>query len=233
MNINCEVPGLNGLSESDKIQKIEKYLWELNDQLKVILSNLELDNFTVDTQDELKVSTSAKKKSEAEFKETVSSLKQKIINTSESITSDIERIRETMQGSFKAVSEQFGQYDAEFFRATTKDALSTLDEFKQIENINGYYIASQGYVKTGNIGEENGKAVYGIEIGDVQSIDGIKLQFSNHAIKSIQNGKTTWYIDNGEVRIDRLIVNDYIYLGGYRTEVTDGVEYKWEGDDEE
>ena len=186
MNINCEVPMLNGLDERTKISKIEKYLYELDQQLKVVLANIDIDNFTVETRDELQLSAASKKKAETEFKQTVDSLKQKIINTAESITSDIERIRETMQGSFKAVSEQFGQYDAEFFRATTKDALSTLDEFKQIENINGYYIASQGYVKTGNIGEENGKAVYGIEIGDVQSIDGIKLQFSNHAIKAFR-----------------------------------------------
>jgi hypothetical protein len=142
MNINCEVPMLNGLDERTKISKIEKYLYELDQQLKVVLANIDIDNFTVETRDELQLSAASKKKAETEFKQTVDSLKQKIINTAESISSDIETLHETMEGHYRATSEQFGTYNADFFRETTKNALATIDEFKQIENINGYYLAS-------------------------------------------------------------------------------------------
>lgn len=230
MNINCEVPMLNGLDERTKITKIEKYLYELDQQLKVVLANIDTDNFTVETRDELQLGTAAKKKAETEFKQTVDSLKQKIINTSESISSDIETLRETMEGHYRATSAQFGTYNADFFRETTKNALATIEEFKQIENINGYYLASQGYIKTGNIGtNEDGTVMYGVEIGDVQDESGTKLKISNNAIHSIEKGDTVWYIENGEVYAHRLIVKDYIYLGGYRVEVTEGVEFKWEG----
>ena len=232
MNINCEVPMLNGLDERTKITKIEKYLYELDQQLKVVLANIDIDNFTVETRDELQLSAASKKKAETEFKQTVDSIKQKIINTAESISSDIETLRETMEGHYRATSEQFGTYNADFFRETTKNALATIDEFKQIENINGYYLASQGYIKTGNIGtDKEGKAIYGIEIGDVQDASGTKLRFSNNAIVSIENSETIWYIEDGEVKAKRLIVEEYIYLGGYRVETTDGVEYKWDGDE--
>ncbi len=232
MNINCEVPMLNGLDERTKITKIEKYLYELDQQLKVVLANIDIDNFTVETRDELQLSAASKKKAETEFKQTVDSLKQKIINTADSINSDLFTIRDKMEGYYTAVSEQFGTYNAEFFRETTKNALATIEEFQQIENINGYYISSQGYIKTGNIGTgEDGKAIYGIEIGDVQDASGTKLRFSNNAIVSIENSETIWYIEDGEVKAKRLIVEEYIYLGGYRVETTDGVEYKWDGDE--
>lgn len=234
MNINCEIPLLQGLDEKTKLKKIECYLYALDQQLKIVLSNIDLDNFTVETKDELQVSAASKKKAETEFKQTVESLKQKIINTAESIESDLVTIRENMEGHYKAISDQFGTYNADFFRETTKNALATIEEFKQVENINGYYLASQGYIKTGNIGtDEEEKAIYGIEIGDVQDESGTKLRFCNNAIHSIENGDTVWYIDEGEVYAHRLIVKDYIYLGGYRVEVTDGIEFKWEGGDEE
>ena len=234
MNINCEIPMLNGLDDKSKIKKIESYLYELDQQLKLVLANIDIENFTVETREELQITSESKKKSDAELKTTLDSIKQKIINTAESIQSDLYTLRETMEGHYTAVSEQFGIYDAEFFRETTKNALATIEEFKQIENINGYYLTSQGYIKTGNIGTgEDDKAIYGIEIGDVQDASGTKLRFSNNAIVSIENSETIWYIEDGEVKAKRLIVEEYIYLGGYRVETADGVEYKWDGDEKQ
>ncbi|MDO4494941.1 MAG: hypothetical protein Q4B62_04045 [Clostridiaceae bacterium] len=230
MVINCNVPSLNGLDDSTKIKKMEKYLWELNDQLRFILSNLEIDNFTIEAQDELQISAQAKEKTEHEMKQTLDSMKQKIINTAESISSDIQMLRETMEGHYAAVSNQFGTYTADYFRETTKSALATLDEFKQIENINGYYLESKGYIKTGNIGtRDDGSIIFGIEIGDVQDPSGTKLRLSNNTIRIIESGTEVAHIEGGEMKISRVIVDDYIYLGGYRVTVTDGIEFKWEG----
>lgn len=230
MVINCNVPSLNGLDDSTKIKKMEKYLWELNDQLRFILSNLEIDNFTIEAQDELQISAQAKEKTEHEMKQTLDSMKQKIINTAESISSDIQTLRETMEGHYAAVSNQFGTYTADYFRETTKSALATLDEFKQIEDINGYYLESKGYVKTGEIGRNgDGSIMFGIEIGDVDNDKGTKLRLSKKKITILENGIALADIEGGEMKISRVIVNDYIYLGGYRVAVTDGVEFKWEG----
>ncbi len=230
MVINCNVPVLNGLDDKTKLVKMEKYLWELNDQLRFILSNLEVDNFSVETQTTLGISKQEKSKAEQQVQQTIESLKQKIINTSQSIESDINTIKETMTGYYQAISAQFGTYTAEFFRDTTKNALATIEEFKQIENINGYYVASQGYIKTGNIGTNaDGTAIYGIEIGDIQNASGTKLQLCNNRIICYENGAEIWHIANKEIEIARAIISEYIYFGGYRVEVTNGIEFKWEG----
>lgn len=230
MVINCNVPVLNGLDDSTKLVKMEKYLWELNDQLRFILSNLEVDNFSVETQTALGISEKEKSEAEQQVQQTIESLKQKIINTSQSIESDINTIKETMTGYYQAISAQFGTYTAEFFRDTTKNALATIEEFKQIETINGYYVESQGYVKTGNIGTNtDGTAIYGIEIGDIQNANGTKLQLCNNRITCFENGTEIWHIANREIEIARAIIGEYIYFGGYRVEVTNGIEFKWEG----
>ena len=230
MVINCNVPSFNGLDDSQKLVKMEKYLWELNDQLRFILSNLEVDNFTPETQKELQLTAQNKEKLQSEIKESIDTVKQKIINTAQSITSDIETIKDTMQGQYSAISAQFGTYTADFFRETTKNALSTIEEFKQIENINGYYITSQGYIKTGNIGTaEDGTVIYGIEIGDVQSDNGTKLRMSNNQVVCSEQGAEIWSIRNRAISIPRAIISEYIYFGGYRIEVTNGIEFKWDG----
>ena len=215
MVINCNVPVLNGLDDSTKLVKMEKYLWELNDQLRFILSNLEVDNFSVETQTALGVSSEEKSKAENHVQQTIESLKQKIVNTANSIESDIQTIRDTMEGQFKAISDQFGTYTADFFR--------------EIETINGYYVESQGYVKTGNIGYDGDKVLYGIEIGDVQNMNGTKLQLCNNKISCFENGVKIWGIANREIEIARAKIGEYIYFGGYRVEVTKGIEFKWEG----
>jgi hypothetical protein len=230
MVINCNVPSLNGLDDSQKLAKMEKYLWELNDQLRFILSNLEVDNFTPETREQLQLTASGKKELENTVQQSINTVKQKIINTSQSIVSDIESIRETMKGQYEAISAQFGTYTADFFRETTKNALSTIEEFRQIENINGYYVNSQGYIKTGNIGTaEDGTVIYGIEIGDVQSDNGTKLRMSNNQVVCTEQGTEIWSIKNRAISIPRAIISEYIYFGGYRIEVTNGIEFKWEG----
>lgn len=230
MVINCNVPSLNGLDDSQKLAKMEKYLWELNDQLRFILSNLEVDNFTPETREQLQLTASGKKELENTVQQSINTVKQKIINTSQSIVSDIESIRETMKGQYEAISAQFGTYTADFFRETTKNALSTIEEFKQIENINGYYVNSQGYIKTGNIGEEDdGTAMYGVEIGDVINADGTKLRLSKNKITCTEQGTEIWSIKNKEIEIPRARISEHIYFGGYRIEVTNGIEFKWEG----
>lgn len=230
MVINCNVPALNGLDDSQKLIKMEKYLWELNDQLRFILSNLEVDNFTPETREQLKLTSQGRQELENSVQQSINTVKQKIINTAQSITADIESVRETMTGQYEAISAQFGTYTADFFRETTKDALSTIEEFKQIENINGYYVNSQGYIKTGNIGEnEDGTAIYGVEIGDVISEDGTKLRLSNNKIVCTERGTEIWSIKNKAIEIPRAIISEYIYFGGYRIEVTNGIEFKWEG----
>ena len=240
MVINCNVPNLNGLDEETKLKRIEKYLWELDDQLRFILSNLEIDNFTLETQEALQVGENAKKKTEEHMQQVVESMKQKIVNTATSIRSDLETIRETMEGHYEAISAQFGTYTADYFRETTRNALNDIDVFKQIEKINSNYVTSQGYVKTGKLGDEtyvdeNGetrsRVVYGIEIGDVQDESGTKLRSSNRRISFIEDGIETGYVEGRQIKINRLIVGEYIYLGGYRVEVTNGVEWKWEGYD--
>lgn len=229
MVINCNVPVLNGLDDSTKLIKMEKYLWELNDQLRFILSNLEIDNFSVETQNSLGISETEKSKAETQVLETIDSLRQKIVNTANHIESDIQTIRDTMEGQYKAISDQFGTYTADYFRETTKNALYSIDEFKQIETINGYYVESQGYVKTGNIGSDGENVLYGIEIGDVQNMNGTKLQLCNNKISCFENGVKIWGIANREIEIARAKIGEYIYFGGYRVEVTNGIEFKWEG----
>ena len=77
MVINCNVPSFQNLSTDQKLKKMERYLYDLNDQLRVILNNLELDNFTLETREAVGLSQQTKEAIQTDF----NALKQAIIKT--------------------------------------------------------------------------------------------------------------------------------------------------------
>lgn len=232
MVLNCDVPALSGIDEKTKLVRIEKYLYELDEQLKVVLQNLDVDNFTVQTQTEFQLTKEAKQKAEADVSNKIENLKQKIIKTAKIIDMDIQEVRNEMTGYINAISDQFGTYTADYFRETVESALGTTETFKKVEEINGKILVSDGYIKTGEIGtDDEGKTLYGIEIGDVVGDSGFKLRCINNQISFWERGVTVAYITGHELVIGRAKFLDYVYFGGFLLDVVDGMAFNWEGDE--
>nr|DAE22263.1 MAG TPA: hypothetical protein [Podoviridae sp. ctKS020] len=231
MVINCNVPNFAGADESTRLKKIEKYLYDLDDQLRFILSNLEVDNFTVETRSELQVGAAAKEKAQTDLKKRIDALKQKIILTAEELNTDLAETRESLTGSIQAISNQFGTYSAEYMKERVENVLGEITLFQKVEDISGYVVTSQGYIKTGELDtDESGKSIYGVEIGEVEGDSGLKLRLVKDRISFVENGYEIAYISGKELYIRQAKIVDYIYFGGYRIEVTDGIAFNWEGD---
>ena len=236
MVINCNVPSFQNLSTDQKLKKMERYLYDLNDQLRVILNNLELDNFTLETREAVGLSQQTKEAIQTDF----NALKQAIIKTAREISSNIETITEDMEGHFSAISDQFGQYEGDYFKEKVENALGETTFYQQVETINGIVNATSGYIRTGNItGELNttdGNTHYGIVIcsaldasGNAASGDSLKVAIESGKMSFYEHGYEVAYMSGTELVINRAKIAEYIYLGGYRIGVLNGIEFKWEG----
>jgi hypothetical protein len=149
MVINCSVPALEGLSDKAKLENIEKYLYDLSDQLRFILGNLDIDNFSAETRNALSLDAAGKRKAEKEFNNYLEQLREQIKNTATEIEREIESVRSEMNGRATYVSEQFGKVEETYLKRTDEDALGEMTIFKTVSNINGYVLTSMNYIKTG------------------------------------------------------------------------------------
>jgi hypothetical protein len=234
MVINVSVPSMNGLDESTKIKHIEKYLYELNDQLRYILSNLEIDNFSVETADALNISTQAKRRAEKDFKKEIDSVRQKIKKTAEEVEAQIETVRTEMQGQATYVSSQFGTIEETYIKQNDENALGETTLYKTVANINGYVTSSMNYIRTGLLDEDPLNGEYGVEIGDIAGHSGgLKLRLVKNRVGFYENGAEVAYINNKELCITQARIKLYIFFGGYKANVTNGIAFDWDGDDDE
>lgn len=234
MVINCNVPALEGLNDKAKLESIEKYLYDLNDQLRFILGNLEIDNFSAETRNALSLNAAGKRKAEKEFNNYLEQLRNQIITTATEIEREIESVRSEMNGQASYVSEQFGKVEETYLKRTDEDALGEMTIFKTVSNINGYVLTSMNYIKTGLLDTDPLTGEYGVEIGDiVGSGMGLKLRLVKDEVSFYENNVKIAYITGKELCITQARIKLYIYFGGFKINVTDGIAFDWEGDEDD
>lgn len=232
MVINVNVPSLNGMDDGTKIKHIERYLYELNDQLRYVLSNLEIDNFSVETADALAVTKETKNKAKEDLKKEIETVRQKIKKTAEEIDVQIDTIRSEMADSASYINSIYGNLEENYLKITDENALGKTELYQTVSNLNGMVTTSQNYIKTGLLDGDALDGVYGVEIGDYGSgSDALRLRLVKNEISFMEGDVTVAYINGTEICITRARIKEYIYLGGYIIEVYDGISFDWEGDD--
>lgn len=234
MVINISVPSMNGMDDKAKIKHIEKYLYDLNDQLRFILGNLEIDNFSVETKDALNVSAEAKKKAKKDFANELEKIRHQIKQTATEIDAQIDVIRTEMKDNASYTSEMFGKVEETYLKINDESALGETTLYKTVSNINGYVTSSMNYIKTGLLDADPLTGSYGVEIGDVNDNgEGLKLRLIKNRVGFYENGIEVAYVNNKELCIAQARIKLYIFFGGYKINVTNGIAFDWEGDEED
>ena len=218
------------MTTEQKLKRMEKYLYELNDQLHVVLNNLELDNFTVEAQDSINISAEVKETVTKDLTDDIESLKQAIIKTAEEINLDLETRTSELTGSLEVLSNQYGTYNEEYFRQTVENALSTTELFVKTTDYNDQVQSTAAYIVTGEISEQTGQNGdhYGIVIGEVGG-NGLKVAIESGKMSFYEGTKEVAYISGEELVINKVKIEEYIYFGKYRIEVVNGIAFNWEG----
>lgn len=235
MVISCNVPSFNNLTPDQKIKKIEKYLNELNDQLHIVLNNLELDNFTLQTQNAINISEETKNLIENDLEASIEAIKNRIIKTADEINSTIQSEISTLSGQIQYNSE-YGTLTDEYFRQRVENAINTTEIFEKISEIDGYIEDRQSYIRTGDISADIGSSVakFGIVIGETTIGDNqssnMKVVIVGDRMSFYEGTNEVAYISGKELVINKVKIQQYIYFGKYRIDVIDGIAFRWEGE---
>ena len=246
MTFDFRYPNITGASEKEQLQQLKTYIHQLVDELKWALNTVESPQggyvviqqssqggsaplSTVDLNDD---------STQARFNE----LKPLIIKSAEIVEAYYEEINKRLEGVYVADSD-FGAFSEQ----TVQDISANSTEIEQafnniqkiitdIENINFTLLEVNAHTKSGLLYTDgNGVPVYGFEIGQKNSVDGVEVfnkyaRFTSDRLTFYdKNDIEVAYISDYKLYITHAEVTGTLKLGGYLCDTSSGLAFKWVG----
>ena len=210
-------PLLNG-SEEEKLKQLYGYLNAMSEKLNTALMSISIEQLAPETKNVIIGDT--EKKAETNFDQ----LKSLIVKTAEIVRTEMDEISTTLRTKVDALSEDFGEYQADMEQTIRINAEGVSQEFTRqetiITNLDGrteaYKEYMRGYIFTGIIGvDDDGTDLLGVAIGqsnltneDDQTLNtdamlatftGKKLSFYNGGVEVAYFSDSQFFIANGTV----------------------------------
>lgn len=242
MSFDIKYPNITAPSESGKMEQIRGYLYQLVDQLKYALNSIESGSSGVVLQKGNQSATSSISKEDTNA--TFNSIKSLIISSADIVNSFYEKVSERFQGEYVAVSD-FGTYVEQTSQQIEKTS-TNIESFytniqeiiTDIENIESNLIEVNAHIRSGLLfTDADGVPVYGLEIGQINTIDGEKVfnkyaRFTSDRLSFYdQNDTEVAYISDRRLYIENVEIHSSIQIGGLKDFVLSNgdVVTKWIG----
>lgn len=242
MGIELRMPSITGTTEREMLSQIRSYLYQFVPQLQWALNNIDTmggSTHVVKHTSETVVSQSTPQ-SEVSFDK----LKSLIIKSAEIVDAYYEKISARIVGLYVAQSD-FGT----FVEQTEQNLTQTSTEIEQayenlqqiltdIDNLNFTLAEANAHIKSGLLYyDDNGIPVYGLEIGQKNSIDGKEVfnKFARFTAGRLsfydQNDTEIAYISDYKLFINDVEIKGSFKEGGYKDFIDSngGIVTKWVG----
>ena len=242
MSIDIPRPNINAPTEAGRLEQVRSYLYQMAEQLNFALNSVERQMET--TVLEASKQTSSEPTPE-EVQSNFNSIKSLIIKSADIVDSYSEAIKKKLEGYYVAESD-FGTYREDtsaLFEANSKSFNAMFENVQEIDttlsSLKGEYsrlIETEAYIKSGKLDDDpaTGAAVYGIEVGQTNTIDGVEVfdkfaRFTSDRLSFFdKNDVEVAYISDYTLVITKAEINVLI-LGGYEIDTSDGLTFKWIG----
>lgn len=239
--MNIRLPNINATTEAGQLQQIRSYLYQFAEQLQWALNTIETGGSLsggLVTQSAGSMSTGGQTETEKNFNQ----IKSLIIKSADIVNAYYEQINARLKGTYVAQSD-FGTYTENTQQILTANStgISQLFENLQIisETVDGLYdaqIHTSAYIKSGLLYQaDNGVPVYGLEIGQTNTIDGVDTfdkfaRFTSDRLSFYDRNDTeVAYISDYKLFITNAEVTGSLTLGGYKIDTSNGLAFKWIG----
>lgn len=187
-------PMLSGISEAEQLKSLRSYLFQLSEQLEFALGEVRREQITL--KEEAVRSRPAQQSPAAAF----ASLKPLIIKSAEIVESYSQEIRRRLEGEYVAQSE-FGTYTRQTEQAIRENSEEITRSFRNLQavetdvaRLDRAMLDASAYIKTGLLYyTEDGRPVYGVEIGQQDSEDGA---VAFRKFTRLTSGKLSFYDEN-------------------------------------
>ena len=223
--VKLRLPNITGLTEREQLTQIKSYLYQLVEQLQFTVNNLEgtASSAVVNTP-----KTTTKSTITTDPQATFDSIKSLIIKSAEIVDAYYEEINSRLVGEYVAQSD-FGTFSEETEQAITENsteierAFANIQEIvTDIENIEYTLVEVNAHIRSGLLYyDDNGTPVYGLEIGQRNSIDGEEVfnkyaRFTSDRLSFYdQNDTEVAYISDYKLYIRNVEITSSYKIGGF------------------
>jgi hypothetical protein len=247
MNIDLRLPDIKG-NDREQLRQIRSYLYQLIPQLQFALQNAgsagSAESYVVSTPNNVSSapSTSSSFNAEVAFVE----LKPLIIKSAEIVQAYYDEISSMLSGEYVAKSD-FGTFTEQMEQKITQSSTEVEQAFKDIQqifsdidNISFTIAEANAHLRSGLLYyDENGVPVYGLEIGQRNTVDGEEVfnkyaRFTSDRLSFYdQNGAEVAYISDYKLYIRSLEITTSYKVGGLLSSVmaNGDVVKRWVGGD--
>lgn len=241
MGFDLRLPSITGATEREQLSQIKSYLYQLTQQLQWALNTVETASAPNKVASQASQNVIVQSKEE-DAEVTFNSLKSLIIKSADIVDAYYEEIGKRLSGSYVASSD-FGTFVDETeskLDANSTNIKQSYADIKKIisdvEDLNFSLSESQAHIKSGLLyNDDNGIPVYGLEIGQRNTVDG-KETFNKYARFTSdrlsfydQNDTEVAYISDYKIHITHAEVQGTLKLGGYLIDTSKGLTFKWVG----
>lgn len=240
MNVNLRFPNITAATDTEKLLQIQSYMHQLVEQLNWALANVDKEAAQIVQASSAASSTSEENDPVTSF----NSIKALIIKSADIVNAYYDEINTRLEGVYVAESD-FGSY-AEKTTADIKansTNISTLFNNIQtiitdIDNLEHGVIEANAYINSGLLYyDDAGVPVYGLEIGQMNEIDGVEVfnkfaRFTSDKLSFYdQNDNEVAYVSDRKLYITIVEVTGSFVMGGFvDTVLADGsIVTKWVG----
>lgn len=151
------------------------------------------------------------------------------------IDKDLQGVKAGVESGIKDLSDEVGKVDSKIEDA--KSAInSDLDKLKDsLKDLNLTLVEVNAHIKSGLLYYDNEIPVYGLEIGQKNTINGVETfnKFARFCAGKLSfydnNGTEVAYISDYKLYITHAEVTGTLKLGGYLVDTSRGVTFKWVG----
>lgn len=244
MGTELRYPNITGLSEREQLVQMKSYLYQLVDQLQYALNNVGASSVAMVTQKQSVVQQTNSGHNDPVS--TFNDIKSLIIKSADIVNAYYYEISTRLEGKYVAESD-FGSF-AEQTKQEINQSSTDIEQLftnlqaiiTDIDNLNFTLADVNAHIKSGLLYyDEKGLPVYGLEIGQRNSVDGEEVfnKFARFAADRLsfydQNDTEVAYISDYKLYISNVEIKGSLQEGGYRDFINSngGIVTKWVGGD--
>ena len=237
--INIRLPNITAPTEREQLIQVKSYLHQLVQELNWALTSIESGSSTTAAKQASSVGVSKQ-----EMTTSYNELRSLIMKSADTVKAYSEAAEEKYKSLYVAQSD-FGKYTESASQTITKNSKnieSFYEDMQEIltdlETLEHSMIKVSANIKSGLLYyDDSGVPVYGVEVGQRTSIDGVEVfdkfaRFTSNRLSFYdQNDHEVAYISDYKLYITHVEIEGSLKEGGYVDTVTSdgGIVTKWVG----
>lgn len=241
MSIQIQTPNITAGNDRERLQQIQSYLYRMAQQLQWAFNTIETGSVS-SYQQTIQRNTKTVKETEDPLS-TFAGLKNLIIKSADIVDAYYQEINSRLEGKYVAQSE-FGTYTEETTSNISRNNVRLNQLYTNIREISGTVdelykstVETSAYLKSGLLYEtEEGIPVYGLEIGQTNSVNGATVfdKFARFASDRLSffdsNDIEVAYISDYKLYITNAEITGSLWLSGrFKIYYNGGLAFQWIG----